>query len=60
MATSATTYRSTNGDYVVTLKFAEIYFSAPGVRTFDVLIEGARVVSNLNVFAQVGKNEPMM
>ena len=45
-----------NGNYVVTLKFAEIYFSAPGKRTFDVFIEGAKVVSNLDVFAQVGKN----
>jgi hypothetical protein len=30
-----------NSDYVVTLKFAEIYFSAAGMRVFDVLIEGA-------------------
>ena len=45
-----------NGNYVVTLKFAESYFSAPGMRTFDVFIEGAKVVSNLDVFAQVGKN----
>jgi hypothetical protein len=44
------------GTYVVTLKFAEIYFSAPNMRAFDVLIEGAKVVSNLDVFAQVGKN----
>lgn len=45
-----------NGDYVVTLKFAELYFSAAGRRVFDVLIEGGKVVSNLDVFAQVGKN----
>ena len=45
-----------NGNYVVTLKFAESYFSAPGMRAFDVFIEGAKVVSNLDVFAQVGKN----
>ena len=44
------------GDYVVTLKFAEIYFSAPGRRVFDVLIEGGTVVSNLDVFAQAGQN----
>ena len=30
-----------NGNYVVTLKFAEIYFSSTGIRAFDVLIEGA-------------------
>jgi hypothetical protein len=45
-----------NGDYVVTLKFAELYFSATGRRVFDVLIEGGKVVNNLDVFAQVGKN----
>jgi hypothetical protein len=45
-----------NGDYVVTLKFAEIYFSSPGRRTFDVFIEGAKVVSNLDVYAQAGRN----
>ena len=45
-----------NGNYVVTLKFAEIYFSSAGMRAFDVLIEGAIVVSNLDVFAQVGRN----
>ena len=45
-----------NGDYVVTLKFAELYFSAAGRRVFDVLIEGGKVVNNLDVFAQVGKN----
>ena len=56
MATSAYNVPVANGDYVVTLKFAEIYFSAAGMRAFDVLIEGAKVVSNLDVFAQVGKN----
>jgi hypothetical protein len=45
-----------NGDYVVTLKFAEIYFAAQGMRIFDVLIEGVEVLANLDVFAQVGKN----
>jgi hypothetical protein len=45
-----------NGDYVVTLKFAEVFFSAPGLRVFDVLMEGVEVVSNLDVFAQVGKH----
>ena len=40
----------------MTLKFAEIYFSSAGMRVFDVLIEGTKVVSNLDVFAQVGQN----
>jgi len=45
-----------NGNYMVTLKFAEIYWNAAGKRVFDVKIEGKEVVSNLDLFAQVGKN----
>ena len=45
-----------NGNYVVTLKLAEIYFSSAGKRVLDVLIEGTKVVSNLDLFARVGKN----
>jgi hypothetical protein len=45
-----------NGDYVITLKFAELYFSSAGKRAFDVFIEGAKAVSKLDVFARAGKN----
>ena len=45
-----------NGNYTVLLRFAEIYWSAPGRRIFDVFIEGAEVISNLDIFALVGKN----
>ena len=32
------------GDYLVTLKFAEIYWTQPGQRVFNVLLEGAKVI----------------
>ena len=45
-----------NGTYNVTLKFAEIYWTAAGQRVFSVAIGGKTVVSNLDIFAKVGKN----
>ena len=45
-----------NGDYQVSLKFTEFYWSAPGQRIFDVWLEGTKVLSNLDIFALVGKN----
>jgi uncharacterized repeat protein (TIGR02543 family) len=44
-----------NGNYTVTLKFAELYWSISGKRIFDVSIEGKWVISNLDIFAKVGK-----
>jgi hypothetical protein len=43
-----------NGEYEVTLKFAEIYFTSVGQRVFNVLIEGKTVISKLDLVAQVG------
>jgi hypothetical protein len=43
-----------NGDYLVTLKFAEIYYTQPGTRVFNVLLEGVKVISNLDLAAKVG------
>ena len=43
-----------NGDYVVTLKFAETYWTTAGQRLFDVVMEGREVVSNLDLVAEVG------
>jgi|GEM_PF-2630479 len=45
-----------NGNYSVTLKFAETYFSAAGKRVFSVTINGQTVVSNLDLYAKAGKN----
>ena len=43
-----------NGTYNVTLKFAEIFYTAVGARIFDVSIEGVLVIDDLDIFAQVG------
>jgi hypothetical protein len=47
-----------NGDYTLNLQFAEIYWSGPGIRIFDVLVEGAARVSNLDIYAVAGKDTP--
>lgn len=44
----------TNGNQRVTLHFAEIYFTEPGKRIFDVKVEGTEVISNLDIYAEVG------
>jgi len=45
-----------NGNYNLTLKFAENYWAAAGKRVFDVTVGGVTKISNLDVFAKVGKN----
>jgi len=46
----------TNGNYNLTLKFAETYWSAAGKRLFDVSVGGVTMISNLDIFAKAGKN----
>lgn len=43
-----------NGMYRVTLKFAELYFTAPGQRVFNASIQGSPVISNLDLVAAAG------
>lgn len=43
-----------NGTYTVTLKFAEIYWSNPGQRSFDVSINGQQVLDNFDIVAAGG------
>jgi hypothetical protein len=45
-----------NGSYLVTLKFAEIYWTQVSQRVFNVLAQGKKVVSNLDLVAKVGPN----
>jgi Malectin domain/Glycosyl hydrolase family 26 len=45
-----------NGTYDVTLKTAETYWTQKGARVFSVTAEGRNVVTDLDVFAEVGKN----
>jgi hypothetical protein len=43
-----------NGDYTVTLKFAELSFDAANGRIFNVTIEGVAVLTNFDIYAQAG------
>jgi hypothetical protein len=45
-----------NGNYNVTLKFAELYFTSAGHRIFNVSMQGQQVITNLDIFAKVGQN----
>jgi hypothetical protein len=42
--------------YTVLLHFAETYFTAAGDREFNVAINGTTVLTNLDIYATVGKN----
>ncbi|XP_054714248.1 malectin-A-like [Uloborus diversus] len=45
-----------DGHYVLVLKFCEVYFASPGMKVFDVTLNGVHtVVSDLDIFAKVGK-----
>ena len=49
-----------DGFYEVRLHFAEVWSGAfaTGIRVFDVSIEGALVLDDLDIFAEVGANTP--
>ena len=42
----------TNGNYKVTLKFAELYWSARGNRVFNVAINNVPVLTNFDILTQ--------
>jgi hypothetical protein len=44
------------GRYDVTLMMADTKFDNPGQRVFEVYAEGQRVIDNLDIIAEVGKN----
>lgn len=50
------TFNVPPGSYQVTLKFAELYsgITGPGQRMFNVLINGSQVLTDLDIFAEVG------
>ncbi|KAH9313775.1 hypothetical protein KI387_022402, partial [Taxus chinensis] len=52
----------TVGDYFVDLHFAEIVFTngPPGMRVFDVLIQHHKILSELDIYARVGSNTPLI
>ncbi len=43
-----------NGQYSVTLKFAEIWYTSAGQRVFNIVINGSTVASNFDPFAAAG------
>ena len=45
-----------NGSYRVTLHFAEIFWTEAGKRVFDVHVEGAQVIDDLDIWSQAGKD----
>lgn len=44
-----------NGDYVLWLKFSEVWFNAPGQKVFDVALNGEIVIKELDIFARAGR-----
>jgi len=49
-------FSAPNGNYSVTLKFAEIYFNSAGLRVFNISINGTQVETNFDIFAAAGGN----
>jgi hypothetical protein len=46
---------STDGDYVLWLKFSEVWFNAPNQKVFDVSLNNVIVVKDLDIFERVGR-----
>lgn len=47
---------SGDGDYVLVLKFCEVYFNAPNMKVFDVVLNGDHtIVSELDIYDKVGR-----
>jgi len=50
------TFSVPNGDYIVVLKFAELWANSVGRRVFDVSINGSKVLSDFDLYATAGPN----
>ncbi|XP_073257152.1 malectin-A-like isoform X2 [Porites lutea] len=44
-----------NGDYVLILKFCEVYFQAPRLKVFDVAVNQHTVIKGLDIYERVGR-----
>lgn len=45
-----------DGEYVLVLKFCEVYFNAPDQKVFDVVLNGDHtIISDLDIFDKVGR-----
>lgn len=49
-----------NGTYLVILHFAEIYWTNPGLRVFDVFVEGSTAINDLDLTQRVGSFNPFV
>ncbi len=45
-----------NGAYNVVLHMAEVYYTGAGQQVFNVSFQGARIISNLDIYAEAGRN----
>lgn len=48
-----------NGNYTVSLNFAEIYWTSSGKRVFNVKINGTQVLTNVDIYALAGFANPV-
>ena len=47
---------SQDGPYLLVLKFSEVYFNAPNMKVFDVVLNGdLTIASDLDIFERVGR-----
>lgn len=45
-----------DGDFVMILKFCEVYFNAPNMKVFDIVLNGDHtIVADLDIFDRVGR-----
>ncbi|XP_015510139.1 malectin-A [Neodiprion pinetum] len=45
-----------DGDYVMVLRFCEVYFNSPNMKVFDVVLNGDHtIVTDLDIFEKVGR-----
>jgi glucose/arabinose dehydrogenase/N-acetylneuraminic acid mutarotase len=50
----------TNGEYVVDLHFAEIFWNGASARVFDVSVEGTLVINDLDIWSDAGANTTLV
>ncbi|KAJ8985053.1 hypothetical protein NQ317_016965 [Molorchus minor] len=47
---------NSDGDYVLVLKFCEVYFNAPDQKVFDIVLNGEHIlIADLDIFDKVGR-----
>ena len=46
---------SNDAEYVLWLKFSEVWFNAPNLKVFDVALNDAIVIKDLDIYANVGR-----